>query len=305
MKKTISIIVVLGFLIVSNNAFASCIEISTDLSLGSTDSNTNGNVTQLQNSLKELGYFTATPNGVFGPATLKSVQKFQIAQNLSGTGFVGPLTRAALKSRKCNDVVIREVPEKTFDIVRPKQGQEIPLGKNYTIRWRTEMKSTYSIILENEQGVSQGYITASRIGGTEFEWRAGSVFSTETQRDIVVPSGKYKIRIRNTYTGNSDTDPQSAVFTLTNPLTQTTFIYPSEISYGKETPLVLYGIGFNDMTSVYIDGSFNIRTKRDYVSPDGSILVFTVPQNLTQGTHSIFVYNGYESVQSPLVFSVK
>lgn len=44
----------------------------------------------------KLGVLPATGN--FGPLTFAAVRKYQIARNISGTGFVGPLTRAQLNS---------------------------------------------------------------------------------------------------------------------------------------------------------------------------------------------------------------
>src|SRR3989344_3282958 len=57
-------------------------------------------VTVLQNVLVSKGYLTATPNGMFGPATLAAVKKFQCAQGIvcSGTsyGIAGPKTQMTL-----------------------------------------------------------------------------------------------------------------------------------------------------------------------------------------------------------------
>ena len=56
-------------------------------------------VIELQNKLRSLGYFTyPVTTGYFGPITLASVRAFQYAHNIPITGFVGPLTRAALNS---------------------------------------------------------------------------------------------------------------------------------------------------------------------------------------------------------------
>ncbi len=56
-------------------------------------------VKQLQQKLRELGYFTYSTNtGVFGLATKAAVIAFQKAHGLSPVGWVGPGTRAALNS---------------------------------------------------------------------------------------------------------------------------------------------------------------------------------------------------------------
>lgn len=66
---------------------------SLELSEGSTGER----VTTLQSRLKELGFFSGTPTGYFGPATKASVIAFQTARGIDPIGVVGPKTRAALE----------------------------------------------------------------------------------------------------------------------------------------------------------------------------------------------------------------
>jgi len=59
----------------------------------------NNDVVELQNRLKDLGFFTFhTSTGFFGPITRASVTAFQLANGIDPIGIVGPLTRAALNS---------------------------------------------------------------------------------------------------------------------------------------------------------------------------------------------------------------
>ncbi len=53
-------------------------------------------VAQVQGRLRELGYFLATVDGVFGPKTQQAVWALQKAAGISRDGVVGPDTRAAL-----------------------------------------------------------------------------------------------------------------------------------------------------------------------------------------------------------------
>ena len=55
-------------------------------------------VTRLQTILIEQGYLRGQATGYFGVLTLKAVYGFQRAHNIVATGFVGPLTRAAISS---------------------------------------------------------------------------------------------------------------------------------------------------------------------------------------------------------------
>lgn len=69
-------------------------------------------VTLLQNALIERGYLSGSATGFFGVLTLKAVKDFQRANNITPTGFVGPLTRAAL-IKKIIDVQV--VMGETFE----------------------------------------------------------------------------------------------------------------------------------------------------------------------------------------------
>ncbi len=308
MRKIIYTLSIITLCFMGTPALAACTDITQDLGTGSTDTNASGNVTRLQNFLKEVGFLSATPNGVFGPATLTAVKKYQTSQSLSSTGFVGPLTRSTIKAKSCAQITAPTSPavvSNTKTIIRPREGAVITMGKPQIIRWQTELKSNYSIILENAEGVSQGYIAASRLGGTEFEWTAGEVFSTESQMDTTVAPGTYKIRIRNTYSGTSVDDPQSGLFTLISEPLIVQHIYPVSVKSTEDTTVMLYGSGLKDKTSVYIDGPYNMRTNRLYASPDKKVFVFTVSKGLSVGEHKIWAYNGTDSVDTGLTINVQ
>lgn len=53
-------------------------------------------VTELQKSLRTLGYFDREPTGFYGPITEEAVKKFQLANNQTGTGQVTLTTQALL-----------------------------------------------------------------------------------------------------------------------------------------------------------------------------------------------------------------
>lgn len=71
-----------------------------DIRYGQQDSMVKTDVGELQQTLSKQGYFDAVNLGTghFGPITLRSVKSFQAAHSISTTGYVGPLTRAALNS---------------------------------------------------------------------------------------------------------------------------------------------------------------------------------------------------------------
>ena len=53
-------------------------------------------VSALQDTLRQLGYYSGASTGYFGSATAAAVKKLQSAQGLEQTGIVGPQTRALL-----------------------------------------------------------------------------------------------------------------------------------------------------------------------------------------------------------------
>lgn len=53
-------------------------------------------VKQLQNALKQLGYFKGEVTGFYGPITKRAVARFQRAQGMHADGIVGLKTKEAL-----------------------------------------------------------------------------------------------------------------------------------------------------------------------------------------------------------------
>ena len=61
---------------------------------------TNNQVTELQNLLAKLGFFSGTATGYYGSETENAVIAFQAAHGISQLGVVGPATQAALNTIK-------------------------------------------------------------------------------------------------------------------------------------------------------------------------------------------------------------
>jgi peptidoglycan hydrolase-like protein with peptidoglycan-binding domain len=77
--------------------------LSTNVGYGMQDIHTDGSISRLQDFLATQGYFNRNLMGTlrYGPATRAAVIKFQTAHGVPQTGFVGPLTRAAISSASC------------------------------------------------------------------------------------------------------------------------------------------------------------------------------------------------------------
>ncbi len=80
-----------------------CLSLNSNLNFGMSEARTDGNISRLQDFLATRGYFDRALMGAlrFGPATRAAVIKFQTSEGLPQTGFVGPLTRAAVSRATC------------------------------------------------------------------------------------------------------------------------------------------------------------------------------------------------------------
>ncbi len=80
-----------------------CVSLQSNVGIGAYDVTTGNAVSALQNFLANQGYFSSIylGTGHYGAITFSSVAKFQAAHGIPATGFVGPLTRAAITSVTC------------------------------------------------------------------------------------------------------------------------------------------------------------------------------------------------------------
>ena len=81
---------------------STCLDLqSTNLGYRANDYSTNGEVTRLQNFLRDLSFLNFNNSGYFGTGTFKAVRSFQGSVGISPTGFVGPMTRVKIKGLTC------------------------------------------------------------------------------------------------------------------------------------------------------------------------------------------------------------
>ena len=80
---------------------SSCVSLTNNLRYRSTDAQTGGDVSVLQDFLQSSGYLKASPSGYMGLLTVKGVKGFQSDNGISPTGYVGPLTRAKIQTASC------------------------------------------------------------------------------------------------------------------------------------------------------------------------------------------------------------
>lgn len=88
---------------------------SVNLRYKAKDEYTNNEVSVLQKFLHDHGYLIPKPTGYFGAGTLRAVIKFQKNNKISGTGYVGTLTRAMIKKIDCESALLPSAP--TFESI--------------------------------------------------------------------------------------------------------------------------------------------------------------------------------------------
>lgn len=116
MKKYLILLLILLSIIVPSTSsaqdglmsapnFPNCASFSRDLRYQFRDTNSNGEISTLQNFLRLKNYLNANPTGYFGPLTVKAIKNFQSANGISPTGYVGPITRAKIKAMTCGEQI--------------------------------------------------------------------------------------------------------------------------------------------------------------------------------------------------------
>lgn len=91
-------------------ASVACTNLSYGLRYGASDSNTDGEVSALQEYLASQGFLDSEPTGYFGGLTLRAVKSLQSSVGIESTGFVGPLTRAKIRELSCGNQGTTYVP---------------------------------------------------------------------------------------------------------------------------------------------------------------------------------------------------
>jgi hypothetical protein len=164
------------------------------------------------------------------------------------------------------------------------------------------MSVTDGLVLETEDGVTKGYISFFPGTGEEYVWDVGNVSVGDTTE--TVEPGRYRIRVQDKSRGASANDPKSGLFTISAPDLFITSVVPEGIVADGKASAVLFGSGFTKSTRVYLDGLYENSSNVLFVSPDGTILVFSIPATVSRGLHRIVLRNSYGSVAETLSIRV-
>ena len=84
-----------------------CIDLNHDETYGSTDADTNGEVSVLQNFLRSNNYLSAGPSGFFGAMTKVALINYQLANGITpAAGYLGAPTRMSIYTQTCGTVIV-------------------------------------------------------------------------------------------------------------------------------------------------------------------------------------------------------
>lgn len=140
------------------NTDVACISLTHDLYIGQNDAKTQGDVSELQQFLRQTGDFRySSITGYYGPVTERAVGRFQerlgvvSGVDAPGYGRVGPQTRSAIAGVPCQGDVQTNTntSNRTFSIVltEPNKGGLFSVGDPLEITWNSQNIDTVEVII--------------------------------------------------------------------------------------------------------------------------------------------------------------
>ena len=276
-----------------------CTNITSTLSLGSTDTGGSTQVIMLQNYMVNLSFLYETPNGYFDNQTQAAVKEFQTANSITASGQVDTATAAKIKLLTCPQTATITTPIQTATVsnlvLSPKGGENLGIGGSYKIAWTNQPNTSYDILLAGVDNNTNGYIASNLYQVGSFAWRVGDITSASNPYHHLVSSGSYRIDVRTYIAGGTVTDNYSGIIQIASSPLAISEIFPASVPADGITSVVLYGAGFGTQPAIYLDGSQNNDITPEYVSPDGKVIVFTIPVAVSSGKHTVQIISNPSS----------
>ena len=184
-------------ILISGVVFAQTDAFSSEIGVGAQGTE----VTSLQTWLENNGYYSGPVTGYFGALTEAGVENFQTANGISDTGYVGPLTLAALNAKAsgtttANSSTLAQLEAELNSLLAQIQSLEasgsvttttttIPVGANVSLQ--TNENTGVGGILSTSSGTSPfAYaISANPLNGTI------TSFNTSTGAFTYTPNANY------------------------------------------------------------------------------------------------------------------
>lgn len=124
---------------------------------------TGKSVIDLQNRLKELGYYTGEVDGQFGPATESAVRLFQHQHGLDVDGKVGSQTNAVLYSAQATRLMITPAPAPTATPTLAPTNEPIVLPVQTPPGLPGVQENGMPLLVNREQHLPEGYQTVDLV----------------------------------------------------------------------------------------------------------------------------------------------
>lgn len=186
---------------------SSCVELTVNMRYRSTDAQTGGQVSLLQDFLQSRNFLTSEPTGFFGILTLQAVKNFQMSVSISPTGYVGPITRAKIKDLTCGG----GTNQPSITVLSPNGGERLRVGAVHPVSW------TYT-------SLDSGAIVSLQLvlGGNVIQTIKPNILASDKIYNWTVPdldgeNGGYRIKITCTQACPSTpiTDSSDGTFIIT------------------------------------------------------------------------------------------
>lgn len=292
---------------------ASCVNLSYNLYSGSTDANTNGDVTRLQQ------FLGLNPTGYFGPMTEQAVQNWQSSHSVvssgspdtTGFGYVGTRTRAAMGCRTNppppTNTTFSATPTSgvpTITALSPTQG---PVGTQVKLMGTgltsdTSVRFEGNLIPHTFDGTSISFTVPQMVPNTCF---GTSIMCAAAEMNIV--PGNYTVSVSNV-NGRSNvltfTVTASTSGTPTATISATGCTLPTTSGSGGPCNMLLTWSSANTNQNL-LDISITY--------PNGNVGLYTDPQNTTNnpiqatygpGVYTFKVYNHNTTTNPPAATDV-
>jgi hypothetical protein len=241
-----------------------CLTLTAYQQLGTTDSQTNGQVTLLQEFLNQTGYLSGV-SGTFDTGTLGAIINYQNAHGILATGVLDPITISAINAQSCENGYGSNyggsAPIYSYPITQ--------YGNGTNCYWSGGYNSTY----------------VCRTSG------APIIYPVNPGDPMICNTNVYGNGYYNNGSWNNGCNGYNSI--RLNSLS-------ASYSYNTAT-ITVTGYGFTSSGNTVHFGNSIIS---NVYSPNGTTLVFSVPTGYAVGTYSITVSNAQGGLSNALSFAI-
>ncbi len=133
-----------------------CLYLKNNMTLGSRDSDTSGEVTLLQDYLRENGFLNSESTGYYGQLTKNAVIAFQKKYGVSQTGYTGLYTRSKIREISCKNAEPIVAVKTTSTSTSTKTSTSTSTATTTTTTTKTATLTTSSIVMGGGGGGGGG-----------------------------------------------------------------------------------------------------------------------------------------------------